>query len=636
MREEVFKDIGHDERYQNIEYHCRGGQKIIYKAFDLKTDRVVALAKIKENATEHEKALFLREAKINAFLQHPNIIPVYDIGSDGDELYFSMKFIHGEPLSDIISKLQKGDESIVKTYPLEVLIEIFSKICDAVAYAHSQGVWHLDLKPSNIQINTFGDVLVCDWGLSGLSDDQEDLGEDRMALEKYSVLKGDLEQMTMMGFAKGTPGYMSPEQTGQVKYKKSQRTDVYSLGVILYTILCFRAPYDGSEEEVIQKTVEGKPTSPKEVNFKISNVLEAICLKAMSLNPSDRYLKVSELCNEVSAYQTGYATYAEKADMFRLLYLLCKRNKVLCLSIIGMLSIVIVMSLFYVESLIQKKDEANLARLKAESHLEKYKSEFQMRQSLSDIGVDFFIKMAKEKMVLGHYDSAYELLHKIPKTEFDKDQLRELNSALGRISFITQRFQTAIDYLNKNEDHDSYLKNLSEIYKLKKNGEESLLQGQDLVELIETLKHEDVYLVRDLYLYVSKKYVSTSEFLKVWEAMVYIENTQLKSFNFKFTEDEKGFHLDISNNPLVKYLPALPNLNLYSLNLMNFKGEIHGQMITTRLRSLVKLNISGCEFEDYSFLKYCRNLKTIVVNMKESMNESFIQSSQKLKVLIQE
>ena len=126
-------------------------------------------------------------------------------------------------------------------FSLPDLIDIFLKICDAMAYAHSNGILHLDLKPENIRIDRFGDVLICDWGLSAVIDEMDEINDQFGSLEDYSLNKNDLQNMTIDGYVKGTPGYMAPEQTGQSNHRKSIATDTYSLGAVLYSILTFRS-----------------------------------------------------------------------------------------------------------------------------------------------------------------------------------------------------------------------------------------------------------------------------------------------------------------------------------------------------------------------------------------------------------
>ena len=226
-----------EERYEDGGCINEGGLKRILECRDLATGRIVAKAVLKKAADAAAVEQFLREGRITASLQHPNIVPVYDIGLDGDLLpYFTMKLIEGDSLREIVGKLREGNRGYCNRYTLPVLVDIFLKICDAVAYAHSRGILHLDLKPDNIRVGEFGGVLVCDWGLARKIDaeelEQESDGRHLEGIEDAGF--------TLDGEIKGTPGYMAPEQASGSTEERSKRTDIYALGAILYALLAQR------------------------------------------------------------------------------------------------------------------------------------------------------------------------------------------------------------------------------------------------------------------------------------------------------------------------------------------------------------------------------------------------------------
>ena len=160
----------------NDRYHTRhvigsGGMKIVVKSEDINVGRNIAMA-ISKDASEQKQLRFLEEARITASLEHPNIVPVHDIGrSKSGVPYFTMKLVHGVTLAKILDSLRNGDPAMQKRFPLHVRLDIFLKICDAIAFAHSRGVIHLDLKPDNIQVGEYGEVLVLDWGIARRLDD---------------------------------------------------------------------------------------------------------------------------------------------------------------------------------------------------------------------------------------------------------------------------------------------------------------------------------------------------------------------------------------------------------------------------------------------------------------------------------
>ena len=266
------------ERYKFIRTIGFGGMKGVLLVFDQDTGREIAMA-IMPDFRERPKAdleRFVREAKLTAKLEHPNIVPVHDIGIDASgSPYFTMKYLHGQSLAAMLRKLAKGDPETVSHYGLARMLQIFIRICNAIEFAHSQGICHLDLKPENVNLGDFGEVLVLDWGLARSL---------RPAVFGGIYAPNDLDQPPA-GRVKGTPGYMAPEQAAGKNSQKSFRTDVYALGAILYSILTYCNPLEG----VFRRTVTGELPPPSEVapdDRYIPGALEAICLKAMAVQPA--------------------------------------------------------------------------------------------------------------------------------------------------------------------------------------------------------------------------------------------------------------------------------------------------------------------------------------------------------------
>jgi serine/threonine-protein kinase len=234
-----------------------------------------------------------------AKLEHPNIITVHDIGISEDESpFFTMELKMGDNLEQFLTKHgPKGRRENEWCSPTE-MCQMFLKVCDAMSYAHSLGVLHLDLKPENIQIGHHGEVLVCDWGLGKIMSQQDqDLEEDFDDL----LLNPDLlNNMTISGKIKGTPGYMAPEQV-EKNISFDERTDIYALGCLLYAMLCGEAPMKGSVDEILEKTRQSNGLCPHllcpEMNVPPS--LDAIVTKATRKDPSDRYEAIDDLVKDI-------------------------------------------------------------------------------------------------------------------------------------------------------------------------------------------------------------------------------------------------------------------------------------------------------------------------------------------------
>ena len=308
------------ERYRDKEFIASGALKNVYKVFDRKMTRDVALAELKEEIPEEQYEDFFNEASLTSSLRHPNIITVYDFGFNEVHIpYFTMELKVGDTLSDILKKEQKS---------LDELLEIFIKVCDAISYSHSQGVLHLDLKPDNIQVGEFGEVQVCDWGLSRKSGNAK---------------TGDL--------IKGTPGFMAPEQILPGE-ELSTLTDIFSLGGILYAILTGKLPLEGGCNTVISATVVEGIQAPllRCPDKSIPTSLNAVVCKAMANKKEERYQRVEELKNEVTKFLLGQSTEAENAGFIKELSLFVQRNKQVCiLSFISLVAFISGTLIFLVE-----------------------------------------------------------------------------------------------------------------------------------------------------------------------------------------------------------------------------------------------------------------------------------------------
>ncbi|MDZ8120026.1 serine/threonine-protein kinase [Pontiella agarivorans] len=312
-----FAHMNSDEpRYCDEELLGQGGLKEVYRAYDRKLMRWIALARLRADRGLQYYDLFIQEARLVGSLTHPNIIKVYDIGMDEDDRpYFTMALKGDMHLGNLIRSDRPPSRS--------VLLEIYLKVCDAMAYAHSEGVVHLDLKPENIQCNRFGEVVICDWGLGRRGDRVDEIPEE----EAFAA--NTLELVTQMGLIKGSPGYMAPEQAVPDR-ETDERTDVYALGCILHAILCGEPPFSGSKEKILKQTVLSKvPSMRKRYPLRrIPASLEAVVLKATEKDPAQRYSSVVELSREIHSYLSGFSTRAEHPPILKKIALYIGRNRI--------------------------------------------------------------------------------------------------------------------------------------------------------------------------------------------------------------------------------------------------------------------------------------------------------------------
>jgi len=279
-------------RYEIIGELGQGAMGVVYKAKDPLIDRILALKTISLNLALDEKdeyeARFYQEAKAAGRLSHPNIVTVYDVGKSGDIAYIAMEFLEGRELRDILNEGER--------LPITQVLDIVIQVAQGLAYAHEHGIVHRDIKPSNIMVIRDGHVKITDFGIARMTS---------------STVQ------TQVGVVLGSPKYMSPEQV--LGKSIDQRTDIFSLGVMLYEMLTGQAPFVGDTiNAVMYQTMNTMPPAPSTLNPDVPVMLDAAITKALAKEPDMRYQNAKEFIEDLRTCRDTQSGSAKKTEATRL------------------------------------------------------------------------------------------------------------------------------------------------------------------------------------------------------------------------------------------------------------------------------------------------------------------------------
>lgn len=381
----------HEGRYTLLKEFGKGGMGKILLVRDEHLGRDIALKQLLpdrlpgatrtgaptvEMLTVPIIARFLQEARVTGQLEHPSIVPVYELGYRADgSLYYTMKFVRGRTLQSVLEEKKTFQERLP-------LLNHFLNLCQAIAYAHSRSVVHRDIKPLNVMIGEFGETVVIDWGIAKIRG-HKDIHAKEIEETVQSLRIGDAEATakTVYGQTIGSPYFMPPEQAQGRMDQVDERSDVYSLGAVLYTILTGQTPYSGSTvREFLQKVKDFPPKPVRELEPNAPPELAAVCARAMAPKPEDRYPSAKELAAEIEKFLAGGLVSAYEYRFSELLKRFVKRHRtVLTTMTVAAVALLVLGVYSYVrvtqerdyaieqeQIAVEKKQEAESARAKEE------------------------------------------------------------------------------------------------------------------------------------------------------------------------------------------------------------------------------------------------------------------------------
>jgi eukaryotic-like serine/threonine-protein kinase len=358
-------------RYQVSGIHAKGGQGQILLAFDPEIGREIAIKEFFEHRdaghtpgdSTPEMERFLREAQVTGQLEHPNIVPVYELSKKEDgSFYYTMRMVHGQTLTERLMASKNLPDRMK-------LLGAFWDLCNAIAYAHSRGVVHRDIKPSNVMVNEFGQTVVLDWGVAKVK------GRPDLATKEMLQVSGSSLE-TSLGTAIGTPSYMSPEQARGDTDSIDERSDVWSLGAVLYGILAGRRPFRGSNTEETMRMVREEELTPVlQIESNAPPELSAVAEKCLRKQSTERYQSAQDLAAEVDAFMTGGRVRADHYSAWELLKRFAGQHKAAFAA--SLLVLVVVVTALVVVSIALQAESVALQR----EHSEQLKANTRLAQA---------------------------------------------------------------------------------------------------------------------------------------------------------------------------------------------------------------------------------------------------------------
>ncbi|HTU22267.1 MAG TPA: protein kinase [Gemmataceae bacterium] len=594
---------------------ARGGMGAVLRAVDCDIRREVAVKYLLDQSDTRKKTRFVEEAQITGQLEHPNIVPIHELGVDTKgRLFFSMKMVRGRSLQQVLQELRDVPRVAEKEYGLGRLLTIFVNICHALAYAHTRGVVHRDLKPANIMLGDFGEVYVMDWGLAKVLAravpvaqlatviqtapsfawaEAEKSGTSSATVQTDRSAEDD---KTMDGTVMGTALYMPPEQAMGNIAAIDPRSDIYSLGAILYEMLSLQPPVDksGGFHAILRRVSQGEIVPPEqrapERVRKIPPELSAVALKALAKDKKDRYQTVEALRRDIELYLEGRSVSA-KEDTHRELFLkLLKRNKGVSAATAAALVLLAVVVAW--SSWVNYK-----ARRETEKALTAYQGAQHEKEERTRNAVPALVKAARLAVDRRQYDDA--LTQVKLALDYDPDHA-EARLLKGQLLIVSNDFAAAVTELERHvrqRPKDAEARHLLALCRREKPAEVS-----NLLRLAEAFERAKVPALADGLLrgHGATSFEARTKLLELYRQRI---ESAWPGLGNRLTLDDAGiYRLDLQECKQVSALDALEGMPLTSL-ILHGCGQVR-DLSPLKGMPLTWLSLHGCgQVRDLSPLK---------------------------------
>ncbi|MGJ8641925.1 MAG: protein kinase domain-containing protein [Luteolibacter sp.] len=607
-----------DQRYADHTLVATGGMKEIYRALDRRTSRHVAIARpLQTLGIDHYDA-FLREAHITAKLEHPGIIKLFGMGVDeSGRPFFTMEFKAGRSLREIINDHKKSKSSA--NWPLSQRLGIILRICESLAYAHSKRVLHLDIKPDNIQVGSFGEVQLCDWGMGVVMQSEEHKqSETLLDPDLYGSLQRNI---------KGTPMYMAPELF-DAKNAKTVQMDIYSLGCLIEELIHAEPPGSGKKQLLAKD-------SP----------LYAVVEKAKAKRPSDRYSSVTQIHRDISRYLEGFSMSVEEPSVLRELSLFYQRHRTACnITLAFLLTLIAAVSLF-LNGLNKSRNEARDARDQAFATLadlekEKYRSETRLKNQAESARMGSSELMQLEFREQLNLETLTDQLHARLDDVIANQPSDDTRIWVAKfwLDFVTQRFDHAVQLHEDGKRTSEDLVPLAQKY-ASRLGDAEYLNTADFNELLSELfaiKDMDrSRLAEKIMRYDLKNPRTAAERIEILHQMLKLLNPDWKNQIFTYSEVDHSLRLGGQGLTRLRQSEHLPTvLNIIEPRKLDLSHTSIAILEGINLLHLTEIDLRGTLVKSLRPLAEMRTLSRLIVTQGQFSEKDLAELPSFIEVVV--